>query len=38
VLVIAALVLSRMTAVRSIDAAERSIKDAVVQSEPVPGE
>jgi predicted MFS family arabinose efflux permease len=38
VLVVAALVLSRITAVRSIDATERSLKRAAVQSEPVPGE
>jgi MFS family permease len=38
VLVVAALVLSRITAVRSIDATERSLKHAAVQSEPVPGE
>jgi len=38
VLVIAALVLSRITAVRSIDAAERPLMRAAMQSGPVPGE
>lgn len=38
VLIIAALWLSRITAVRSIDATERALKRAAVQSEPIPGE